>query len=316
MRGAYGAAPASGRSGVRSAYSWPMPEWPPISEPELLARLALPDEEFKEFVAEFARSLPAREFEPAMLERALGYPWERPPGSYEWRDGTVRPFAELTEAEREEVIERYTCGDGLRLPLLAIGSNGAPAVLARKFGHFPAGEERAVLVLSGHLHEFDVGAAANPAIYGSMPATVFESPGTAVAAAVLWVTPDQFTQLTWSEISYFLGRLHTRFEVADAELSFDDVLVFVSRFGTFRIDGQPAALAAVPARDRSARPYTQRQLLDRAAQLALGPEADAELLLRAICEDFDAVLPKVAATVRSEAIPFRSARWVQFDPRS
>lgn len=290
-----------------------MPAWPPISEPELLARLALPDEEFKEWVAELARSLPVREFDPTMLERALAYPWERPAGSYEWRDGVVLPFADLDEPEREELIERYT-SSGPRLPLLAIGSNAAPEVLERKFGHFPPGEERAVLALSGHLHGFDIGAAAQPTIYGSMPATPFESPGTAVAAAVLWVTPAQFTQLTWSELTYRLGRLHTRFEIADAEIGFDDVLVFASRFGTFCVDGEPAALAAVPARDRSVRAFTQRELLDRAAALALGPESDAETLLRALCEDLPALLSKVAATVRRQGQPLRSERWVPFEP--
>jgi hypothetical protein len=295
-------------------YPHPMSEWPSISEPELLARLALPDEEFKEWVAELARSLPAREFEPAMLERALGYPWERPAGSYEWREGTVRRFAELEEAEREEVIERYTSAGGPRLPLLAIGSNAAPEVLERKLGHFAPGEDRAVLALSGHLHEFDIGAAAQPTIYGAMPATPFESPGTAVSATVLWVTPAQFTQLTWSELTYRLGRLHTRFEIADAEMGFDDVLVFVSRFGTLHVDGEPAALAAVPARGRSARAFTQRQLLDHAAALALGPGADAETLLRAVCEDLPSLLPRIAATVRRKGQPLRSERWVPFEP--
>lgn len=291
-----------------------MPDWPPISEPELLARLALPDEEFKALVAELARGLPVREYEAGALERALGYPWERPAGSYEWRDGEVRALGELPEPEREEVIGRYTEGSGARLPLLSIGSNAAPEVLGRKFGHFPEGEERAVLALAGHLHEFDIGAAAQPTIYGSMPATVFESSGTAVAATVLWVTPDQFTQLTWSEVTYHLGRLHTRFEVADADVSFDDVLVFASRFGTFCIDGEPAALAAVPARNRTARAYTQQELLDHAARLALGPGADAEALVRAIHEDLDALLPKVAATVRRQGRPLRSERWVPFQP--
>ncbi len=290
-----------------------MPEWPPIAAPELLARLALPDEEFAELVAELVRSLPAREFGPAMVERALGYPWERPGGSYEWRDGALRRFAELDESEREALVGGYA-GDGARLPLLAIGSNGAPAVLARKFGHFPPGEERAVLALAGHLRDFDIGAAAQPTVYGSMPATPFESPGTAVAATVLWVTPAQFTQLTWSEVTYRLGRLRARFEIADAELGFDDVLGFASRFGTLCVEGEPAALAAVPARGRTAPAFTQRELLDRAAALALGPEADAETLLRAICEDAPTLLPRVAATVRRQGKPLRSERWVPYEP--
>ena len=57
-----------------------------------------------------------------------------------------------------------------------------------------AGEDRAVLALAGRLWDFDVGAAAQPALYGSMPATLFPSPGTAVGTTLLWVTPAQFTE--------------------------------------------------------------------------------------------------------------------------
>ena len=70
-------------------------------------------------------------------------------------------------------------------------------------------------------------------MYGSMPATLFPSPGTAVGATVLWVTPTQFTQLAWSEITYRLGRLRARFDVEESADGFEEVLVFVSRFGTF-----------------------------------------------------------------------------------
>src|SRR6185437_5226036 len=102
---------------------------------------------------------------------------------------------------------------------------------------------------------------------GSMPATIFPSPATEVAATILWVTAAQFTQLTWSELSYWLGRLHTPFAVAEAEVGFDDVLVFVSRLGTFCPAGEPVALAAVPARHRTATALTQEQLLDATAAL-------------------------------------------------
>ena len=104
-----------------------------------------------------------------------------------------------------------------------------------------------MLALTGRLREFDVGVAAQPTMYGSLPATLFPSPGTAVSATILWVTPAQFTQLTWSEFTYRLGRLRTRFEVEETGAGFDQVLVFVSRFGAFCPDGEPVALAAMPA---------------------------------------------------------------------
>jgi hypothetical protein len=277
-------------------------EWPAIGDPELLERLRLPDAEFREYVRRIVTAVPARPYAEAELEHALGYPWARPPGSYRLaEDGSVSALAELTPAEREG-----------RLPLLAIGSNAAPEVLARKFAHFEEPADRAVLALAGRLHDFDVGASAQPAIYGSMPATIFPSPGTRVATTLLWVTPAQFVQLTWSEVSYLLGRLRTRFEVEGIGAHFDEVLVFVSRFGAFCLDDEPVALAAVPAEGRTAVALTQRQLLDAAAVLALGEGADAAALVRASCEDMGSLAARVAETVWHHSRPFASERWAPF----
>lgn len=291
-----------------------MPDWPPIDEPELLKRLALDDAGFERYLRTLLERLPARKFEPALLARALGYPWARPPGSYLLRDEGAEPLATLEPAGRERILAQFAGAESGRLPLLAIGSNAAPEVLAAKFAHFEAADDRTVLALCGRLHDFDVGAAAQPALYGSMPATLFPSPGTAVATTLLWVTPAQFTQLAWTELSYRLGRLRTRF-VADAgEVEFDRVLVFVSRFGSFCRDGHPVAMAAVPARGRSATALTQEQLLDAVAVQALGPGADAETLLRAVCEDLGNLVPRLVASVHSEAQRFESERWTPFRP--
>lgn len=289
-----------------------MPSWPPIEEPELRARLALGDAEFRQLIREFAGAVPAREFAAAELAHAVGYPWARPPGSYELRGGEVALLAAQSEDEREALIERYRDPGAGRVPLLAIGSNAAPATLERKFAHFEAAADRAVLALTGHLRDFDVGPAATVAIYGSMPATIFPSPGTEVAATILWVTGPQFTQLTWSELSYWLGRLHTPFAVEDAEVGFDDVLVFVNRLGTFCPEGEPVALAAVPARHRNAEAMTQDQLLDAAAALALGPGARAEDVVRACCEDMGGLVARVAETVWRHSCPFESPRWTPY----
>jgi hypothetical protein len=281
-----------------------MGEWPQIEEPELLERLALDDDGFRAYIRRLLASVPARDYGEAELELALGYPWERPAGSYRLdAEGKVTELHDFSAQELQG-----------RLPLLAIGSNAAPAQLLRKFGHFEAPEDRSVLVLAGRLHDFDVGASASPTLYGSMPATIFPSPGTRVAAAVLWVTPAQFVQLTWSEVSYLLGRLHTRFEVAETGEGFDDVLAFVSRFGAFTVDGEPVALAAVPAAGRTAAALTQRQLLDAAAVLALGPGFDAAALVRAMHEDSAGLGERVAAGVWRHSRPFASERWTPFPP--
>lgn len=288
-----------------------MSEWPPIAEPELLRRLAADDDEFGEITRAIWAQLPPRAHDADTLARALSYPWVRPADSYLLSDGEVEPLTAMPPARRDEVLARFTPSRAGRLPLLAIGSNAAPTAVERKFGHFEDPEDRTVLVLSGHLHDFDIGVAPHPALYGSLPATPFPSPGTAVRAALLWVTPAQFTQLTWSELSYRLGRLDTRFEV-DEGGAFDSVLLFVSRFGTFCPDGEPVALAALPAHDRTAPERSQEQLLDAAAALTFGATTTAETMVRAVHEEPAAVLPRIAARVHRAALPFESKRWTPY----
>ena len=284
----------------------------PITDAQLLERLAMDDRRFGEYVRGLAGSLPARAYEDVALAHALGYPWERPGRSYRLSDAGVEPVEEMSPAERDETIAEYSGGREERRPLLAIGSNGAPDVLRRKFAHFAAPSDRSLLALTGRLHDFDVGFGAQPALYGSLPATLFPSPGTQVSATVLWVTPAQFTQLAWSELNYRLGRLETRFEVDEGGAVFDEVLVFISRFGAFRVDGEPVALAAVPAAGRTARALTQGQALDAAAALAIGPGAGAEELVRVLFEDFVGFVPRLAETVNRESAPFESERWTPF----
>lgn len=268
------------------------------------------DGEFEAFIDDLLDAFPAREYGDTALARALAYPWARPEGSFRLVDGVVDELAGMGEEERAAVCSEFAA-DGGRHPVLAIGANGSPEGLERKFAHFPEPEDRRTLVLSGWLHDFDIGAAAQHTIYGALPATPFPSPGTAVRAALLWVTATQLTQLAWTEVSYRLGRLRTRFEVDGGEERFDEVLVFVSRFGAFHRGAGPVALAAIPARGRTAAALTQEELLDAAAELVLGPGANAEALLRAAFDDLGGTARK-ASRLRGQSIPFASDRWVPY----
>jgi len=290
-------------------------KWPKITEPELLDRLATGNEDLIATAASVVRQVPPRTYEPEALQRALGYPWARPAGSYVLADGAVQQLEDLASEERDSTIKRFlgALNGSSRVRVLAFGSNGAPDTLTQKFAHFTDPEDRTVLVLAGQLNDFDVGAAAQPTLYGSMPATLFPSPGTAVRAAVLAVTPVQFTQLAWSELTYRLGWLETRFDADETELSLDGALAFVSRFGAFCLESRPVALAAIPATGRTAAALSQEQLLDAAAELSLGPGAGAEALVRAIYEDAGDAFGR-AAPVRSASQPFVSDRWTLFPP--
>lgn len=281
---------------------------PVISDPELCARLGLGQAEFLRLIDDFTAELPPQELDDAGLRHALAYPWERPARSYVLQSDRTELVDELPARRRDEVLARFLRRDA-RTPLLAIGSNAAPETLRRKLGHFPAPADRDVLVVAGHLHDFDIGPSAHLAVYGSMPATLFPSPGTRVRAAILWLTSAQFTQLTWTELSYAIGRLDTRFAADEPDFDAGGVVAFVSRFGALCPDGDPAALAAVPARGRRAPALTQRRLLELVAGWVLGPGASAEALLRAVLARPREMRPRVAAEVRPRARPFASPRW-------
>ncbi len=52
----------------------PEPAWPPITEPELLARLALDDDAFQDLVFAWLSAAPPRELTPEAAARGLAYP--------------------------------------------------------------------------------------------------------------------------------------------------------------------------------------------------------------------------------------------------
>jgi hypothetical protein len=286
-----------------------MRDWPPIAEPELLQRLALDDEQFAAFFRELVVAWPRREFDPEAFEHALGYPWERPAGSYVLAGDDVQLLRDLAPVRRESTVVAFTED---RHPIVSFGANASPSRLSMKFRHFPREMDREVLVLTGELHDLDVGVVPSVPLLGYMPGSLFASPGTAVRAAVVWVTPTQVEQLAWSEMTYRLGRLEdARFEAHEADLEIDDVFAFVARLGAFCIDGAPVALAAVPAERRTAPALTQTELLDVVAGLVLGPDARAEDLARAACDDLPEVMARASQAVwpRSRQL---SSRWTPF----
>jgi hypothetical protein len=224
---------------------------------------------------------------------------------------------ELDATRREAVLERHVAPAGERVGLLAFGSNAAPKNLTLKLAHHHEPEDREVLVLAGELHDLDVVASASVTVYGAMPATLVASPGTSVRAALMLVTATQLTTLTWGEMPYRLGRLRgAPFTVEDGVAGFqvESPLAYVSRWGAFVPDGSPAPLAAMPGRGRS-RTWTQRELLDRAAEIVLGPDGGgAEALMRTLHADVAAMAARALPLLRNYAEPFDHPSWIPIGP--
>jgi len=283
-------------------------DWPPITEPKLLARLALSDDEFVAYTTRLLDSFGPREFTDEVYARALSYPWARPAQSFVVDQGHVELLTDMPQ-DLDAGASRY--------PLLAFGANGSPDRLAARFDE-PEPDQRRLVALAGELHDFDVGAACHPANYGAFPATIFPSRGTAVRASVLWVTTAQLTALATMEFTYFFGRLDgIRFvpEFTDAA-PLERVYAFVSRWGAHSIDDRIVALDAIPARGRLAPSCTQEELLDELARDAFGQTASAAVIVARIMEDFPTTAQQIRPVLTSRARPFASEHWAPFPTTS
>jgi hypothetical protein len=84
---------------------------------------------------------------------------------------------------------------GDRVPVLAIGSDAAPEQLARKFIHAGLIADPLIPVLRARLHDFDVVHASCITAHGSVPATLWRSPGTVVDVFVAFLSPVQLSRM-------------------------------------------------------------------------------------------------------------------------
>lgn len=182
------------------------------------------------------------------LARALGYPYPAHGEDFLFRDGGARPLAPDHPL------------DGL-LPVIAVGSNRAPAQLARKF----AGMDVEVPVTRLRARDVDVVHAAHLAGYGAVPATLAASPGTTVE---LWITWLDAASLAHMDATEAVGVNYDRVAVSlcwadSGPRSPGRALLYAARRGLLRLDGSPVALSAIPAEARRFPAMSQEQVLRR-----------------------------------------------------
>jgi hypothetical protein len=280
-----------------------MRDWPPISSPDVRAWMALSDDEWLPALMARAGAFEIPPFTEAAYQFGLAYPWDRPAHSYLLRDGDVRPIADVD-------LKAFTAD---RHPLVTFGANGAPHRLIERFGGFSDPADRDVLVLVGQLDGFDVGANIFPARYGAVPAILFHSPETRVRAAIIWLTPLQIETIVFAELGYRIGRLdHAKFEIDEANVEIDTVFAFIGRTGALRLDGEPVALAAVPARNRTVRAMTQEEILQALGVLAFGPGTTSRDLARRCIEDHGSVVEALLPQTAPTALQLPAQSWTPY----
>lgn len=195
-------------------------------------------------------------------------PFDLPDGSYLFRDGRIEPIRAV--------------GSG-RTPVLALGANGAPSQLARKF----PGRGATIPVTRAMLHDHAVVYSAHLASYGALPATLAHHPGSIAWVFVTWLDEAQLRRMHASEgvgETYDLARLPDAAVEDELMGRLGDVAGYVSRAGALLHGHQPIRLAEIPTIGCPLPALTQRAAL-RWVQRRLAPFLDHLGFLRRIAAD-------------------------------
>lgn len=226
--------------------------------------------------------------------RAVGYPYLLLQHSF------VMDANGYRKLEQED--EAVTFQD--RRPVLAVGSNMSPLQLARKFPDPAFGP---IPVTRIHLKDFDFVYSTHFTTYGSIPATLFPSPGTTVTLFLTWLSPRQEERMHETETlseNYGFYRLDgIEMSVDHGPEGLDHMFGYLSSRGAVAIDGEPVSLAEVPAVGRRWQALGQGEIQEYARR-RFAPERSIEDFVR---ENIDDVPRRRARTdaLHEDAIPFQ-----------
>lgn len=221
------------------------------------------------------------------LNRALSYPYAIPSMDFVLSAGRAHMID-----KRKIDLEELLYG---RKPILAVGSNRAPAQLLRKFG-----ERETIPVLSGNLYDHDVVYAGLISDYGAIPATLIYSRDSVCNVGITWLTDNQFSIMDKTE---GLGTAYNRRELEGLGFvirgmgNLDRAYTYLACNGALQHNNTPISVAEIRGKKRGFQTKTQREVQE-IAQNALSPETSTSL------EQFvlDNVRDPVLRHKRSEAL--------------
>lgn len=236
------------------------------------------------------------------VTRALTYPYPAPPHDYVFRCGTAEPVDRLTDRDRAG-----------RIPVLAIGSNRAPAQLARKFADMPHAE---IAVERVWIEDLDVVYSAHLSGYAAVAATLLRVPGTRVEISITWLGTELMARMHATEgigTSYDYVELRDLAGTVVGGGRFDRAFAYACRLGALTIDGAPLAVDAIRAENRmlnaSDQPGAQRAMMRK-----LGLDID---VAQFILDNVGSAPTRLAREARAsaDALPFAwpSLRQVAID---
>lgn len=218
------------------------------------------------------------------LALALDYPYAAPAHSYLFAEGREQPIAAADFRGRR--------------PVVAHGSNRAPAQLLRKFG---AAAE--IPVTYGWLAGHDVVYAAHVTRYGAVSSTLQRAPGCRVRVALTWLDAGQLARMHETEgaASYPFGSLEGVAFEPEAGPAAERLSCYVNAHGSLAEAGRPLGLALLQAEGRPHRAGLQRDLQER-LRARHHPDDPLETHVLALIADA-ARRRTLAERLRAEALP-------------
>jgi hypothetical protein len=222
---------------------------------------------------------------------AKSYPFGHPGESYLFHGGE-----KLTLEAPAEAVKG-------RVPVIASGSNAAPRQLARKYQAFDRGAS--IPVTRAHVSDFDSVYNAHITSYGSVPATLFPSPGTVLETFITWLDDHELDVMHGTEqpgVNYHFSELRNlRIEVEGIG-ALDAAFAYITVAGCLRHEGGPVSLAEVPARARRYPSRRQPEMQEVIRDLT-APGAPLEPFIRENVENAELRLHRSRALAGS-AHPF------------
>ncbi|MEH6402762.1 MAG: hypothetical protein V7750_05270 [Sneathiella sp.] len=168
----------------------------------------------------------------AELDLALNYPYDRPEHSYSITRSKVVAFP----------TNLMLSG---RIPVIACGSNAAPKQLIRKYN---AIETEPIYVSKAKLKNFLCCYSAHITSYGSIPATLAHTEGTATDCHITWLTKQQLEHMHKTEAvgsNYKFSKLENIDLLCSEAGHLTEAYSYVSLHGNIQDQGNPIAVAGI-----------------------------------------------------------------------
>ena len=182
------------------------------------------------------------------------YPGKKPNYSYLYDGDYIKPL-DLYNQSVSSALKSNNITDAI-YAIIGYGSNACPSQMAQKF----TDKNEKIPVVRGRLKNYDIVYGAKSTQYGSIPATIIESPGTVVEAWIQLLTKKQLEHMTKTESNYYMMKINTKFEIENGE-NITPAYAYIHKSGALTIDKQPIALSDIPAFKRTFLSLNQMQVL-------------------------------------------------------